>query len=90
MMTRTKKPCLTKTVSCKSKDVSQMETSCHVVRAWRNRACNVQMQQLSSRPRGGTGGLPPICLKRGEAGLPQSTSAERNQVLNIPESEIKT
>lgn len=94
VMTRTKKPCLTKTVSCKSKVkskvVPQMETSCNVVRAWRNRACNVQMQQLSSRPRGDTGGQAPTCLKRGEAGLPQSTTAERNHVLNIPESEIKT
>lgn len=30
------------------------------------------------------------CSKRGEAGLPQSTTAERKQVLNIPESQIKT
>lgn len=41
--------------SVKSKNITQMETSSNAVRAWRNRACNVQMQQLSSRLRGDTG-----------------------------------
>lgn len=60
VMTRTKKPHILQKqliASVKSKDIPQMETSHNVVRAWRNRVCNVQMQQLSSRPWAGTGGL---------------------------------
>lgn len=42
--------------SVKSKNIPQMETCSNAMRAWRNRACNVQMQQLSSRHKGGIGG----------------------------------
>lgn len=58
VMTWTKQPRILQKqflASVKSKNIPHTETSSNVVRAWRNRACNVQMQQLSLRPRGGIG-----------------------------------
>jgi len=57
-MTRTKQPHVLQKqllASVKSKNILQMETFSNAARAWRNRACNVQKQQLSSVPSGGIG-----------------------------------
>lgn len=59
VMTWTKHPHVSQKqflASVKSESIPQMETPSSAVRARRNRACNVQMQQLSSRPRGDGGG----------------------------------